>query len=430
MCEQDAAKQIDIGRFLKIDISRLFIIDMHHQVWLPFLMILAVVVNASVNINILPLSVLSYIVLAMVLLSFVVMSFLYFRQRAVSWFVLIAIAFELLLLTFTIINGNDVKSSFYQVCSVAFIVMACDYYKDRYHMVLGIFAIAFSICVYLNFLHIMTHPELWIVDDMKSNQGYLLGGNYNQIGSRLLCAVSLSVACIRYSKLWLINTIPVIGVSLVTLIIIGSMTSLTGIFLFLLFCLIPSRKLLKTGIISLIAVVILFQIFVCFQGNGIAQNPLAVYFVEDVLGKDITFTYRTYLWDAALKTFMASPLYGYGFVGSDWFYANMSSLAMGPHNFIWKILIYGGVILLALFTYICYLTFAKLPAVSERNILYIYAVASVMFLMMTMEAYPTELVFILLSLAFFAPKALSEQIVTPHIDIDLNRTEIVSNECS
>lgn len=393
-----------------INLSRLLRFNMHTISWLPCLMIFAVVVNVSADINVLELSLLSYLTLAIVLLSFAFMLFLYFRQGVASWFVLVAVAFELFLLTFTIISGNDVKSSFYQACSVAFIVMACDYYKDRYHMLLSAFAIAFSICVYLNFFHLMSHPDLWIIDDAKSIRGYLLGGNYNQMGARLLCAVGLSVACLHYSKWWLLNTIPVIVISIVTLVIVGSMTSLTGVIVFLLLCLIPSRQLLRIGIISLVGATIFFQVFVCFQGNGIGQSPLAVYFIEDVLGKDITFTNRTYLWDAASKVVMESPFFGYGYVNGDWYFSHMSSLAIGPHNYIWNVLINGGVILLALFTYICYLVYSKLPSIKERNILYIIALISVMFLMMTMESYPTELIFILLSLVYFAPYTKPEQI--------------------
>ena len=168
-------------------------------------------------------------------------------------------------------------------------------------------------------------------------------------------------------------------------------------------------------------VIIFFQVFVCFQGNVLAESPLAVFFIEDVLGKDITFTNRTYLWDAALRVFMKSPLFGYGFVDGDWYYSHLSSLAKGPHNYIWNVLINGGLILLSLFTYICLLVYAKLPTVSKRNILYLYLLISVLFLMMTMEVYPTEFLFILLSLAFFASNLLPGQFNHSLIPIEWNQ---------
>ena len=396
-----------LTQLLTIDVSHLFKMNLSKWIIVPLLMVLSVVVKVSVNITVVEMQMLSYMVLALSLLSFVVISVFYFRARTVSRYVAVVILFQLLMLTSTIINGTDIKGCLYQSCMVIFIAMASDYFKDRFHFLICAFALSFSFCAYWNFYHLITHPDLWMVGvgDWKSTQGYLLGDNYNGMGCRLICAVGTSVVCLRYSKWWILNAIPVTIVSIGALAIVQSMTSMTGILMFLLFCFVPSRKLLKTGIITLIATVIFFQIFVCFQGKGIENNSLAVWFVEDVLGKDITFTHRIYLWDAASKVFVDSPIFGYGLVGADWYYSNMSTFAKGPHNFIWGILINGGIILLALFTYICYMVFVKLPATNDRSVLLIYATAATMFLMMTMEVYPLPFIITLLSLAFFAPRS-------------------------
>ena len=393
-----------LTQLLTIDASHLLRMNLSKWNIVPFLMIFSVVINTSIDINIMGMQTLSYIALATALLSFVVMSVFYIKTRVISRYVGVIILFQLLLFTSTVINDTEIKGSLYQGCTIIFIAMVSDYFKDRFHFLICAFALSFSFCAYLNFLHLMTHPDLWIVDDLKATQGYILGGNYNGMGCRLLCAVGISVVCLRYSKWWILNVIPVTFVSIGALAIVKSMTSISGILLFLLFCFIPLRKLLKVSIMTLIASIIFFQIFVCFQGKGIEHNSLAVWFVEDVLGKDITFTNRTYMWDAASKVFANSPIYGYGFVGADWYYSHMSSFAKGPHNFIWGILIYGGIILLALFTYICYMVFIKLPATNERSILLIYAAAATMFMMMIMEVYPPPFIITLLTLAFYAPR--------------------------
>lgn len=387
--------------FWTINLDSILRIAPSQLVLLPCLMIFIVVINTAISINVLELHAISYMVLGMTLLSFVAMSFVYVRQGFMSSFTFIVITFQMLLLSSTIINGNDVKSSIYDACSITFIVMACDYYKNRYNLIVTAFAISFSVCVYLNFFHLITHPELWFIGEAKSLQGYLLGSNYNQMGCRLLCAVGTSIICLKYSRWWLLNIIPVTLISIITLTIVGSMTSMTGILLFLLFCLIPSKELLRTGILSLICVVIMFQIFVCFQGKGIEQNDLAIYLVKDILGKDITFTNRTYLWDAAAKTFLESPIYGFGSVDKDWYYSHMTSLAFGTHNYIWSILITGGIILLSLFSYICFVSFSKLFNTSDKYALFIYAMIAVLFLMMTMETYPSFFIFYLLSFGYF-----------------------------
>ena len=68
---------------------------------------------------------------------------------------------------------------------------------------------------------------------------------------------------------------------------------------------------------------ILFQILVCFNGKGIENNKFMVWFIEDVLGKDITFTNRTQLWDAALRVIVDSPIWGYGFPDKIWYLSKM-----------------------------------------------------------------------------------------------------------
>lgn len=393
-----------LERLMRIDVGRLLRPDFRKLTLLPFVMIVAVVVNESIYINALEMNVLSYAFQGLVLLSFALMSLFYFRQGTTSWFVFVVIVLHVLLLSFTILNGTEVKKAAYLGCSIIFLAMVCDYYKARFEMLVVSFAIAFSVCVYLNLLYLMAHPELWIVDDLKSNQGYLLGSNYNGMGCRLLCAVCTSFFCLKYSKWWWLNAIPVTLISIVTLALVRSMTSLTGILLFVVCSLFHSQKLLKMAIVSMMSFFLLFQVLVCFQGRGLEHNELAVYFIEEVLGKDITFTHRTYLWDAASRIVAESPIYGYGLVTRDWFNSHMSSIAMGPHNYIWAVLIQGGVTLLALFTYFCYMSFSRLMGTTDRYVLLFYAAAAVLFIMMTMEAFPSAFIFILLILAFFAPR--------------------------
>lgn len=394
-----------IGQLRKIDTidcSRLLAIDLDHFTWLPIFMVIAVVVNTSVFMDPLVFGYLSYLVLAMTLSSFLFMLFIYLRQGEVSKFVAFTTLMVLTMLSTTIINANDIKGAFYNGCSLLFIAMACDYFKNRFKLIIIAFAIAFSLCAYWNFLHVISHPELWIITEGKSANGYLLGGNYNQMGSRLICAICTSILCLKYSKWWIVNVIGVTIASILPLLIVGSMTSLTGIFLFLAFCLIPSKNLMKVSIAILIGSVILFQIFVCFQGKGLEGNPLAVYFIHDVLGKDLTFTYRTDMWEGTSKLFFESPIFGYGVVDTDWYNVHLSSLAKGPHNTIWGILINGGIILLAVFSHLNYLVFSKLPFSNDKYTLIIFAGMACLYLMMVMEVYPLLLIFSLMALAFYS----------------------------
>lgn len=379
------------------------IIDFKKITWLPCLIILVLTMRMCIALAEMEMPALSYGFLAIELLSFLLMSFLYFKDGIITKYLFFVILYQLLLLVFSILNGTNAKDSFYLGCGCILIVIMMEYYKERLSMILFAFSIAFSICIYMNFFHLITHPHLWLIDENKSLTGYLLGNNYNQIGCRLLCAVAINILCFRLKKFWIINTIPLIIVSVATVAIVRSMTSLTLITLFLVFCFLPSKKLQRTGIISLLVFYVFFQIFVCFNGKGLENNELAVYFIEDVLKKDITFTNRTELWDAAAHAFMQSPIIGYGFVDSDWYFSHMSSAAMGPHNFIYSVLINGGVVLLLVFIAIFILATKKAFTMNDRSTNVLLAATAVLLFMMTMEVYPLSFILLLLSLVYYRP---------------------------
>lgn len=65
------------------------------------------------------------------------------------------------------------------------------------------------------------------------------------------------------------------------------------------------------------------------------------------LGKDMTFSGRTYIWDEALKLIPNSPFWGYG-VTENTYYVIYKNTLMEAHNYILGLLLQGGLILLFL----------------------------------------------------------------------------------
>ena len=126
-----------------------------------------------------------------------------------------------------------------------------NYYRNRISFVLQCLAFAFSFCVYINFIHIVTHPMLWMIDEYKTADGYLLGGNYNQMGCRLLISLSTCLLCLRYSWLWIVNFVLQSVIVIASLFMVSSMTSLSMISLFLVFCLIPSTYCKEIALMTL-----------------------------------------------------------------------------------------------------------------------------------------------------------------------------------
>lgn len=377
-------------------------INFHEMTLIPFLMILINTVNFTMSLSALEMSTLSYAVLGGDIVSFIVVLALFVHNRQLTQYGLLYVLFFMLMLGVTIINSQDIRNCLYTAIYVWLTLFMFRYYRDRIKVIYCSFAIALSFCAYVNFVHLLMHPMLWLT--AKDKIGFLLGNNYNQMGCRLLIALVTNIICTRFSKLWTINTIILAAVSIASLAFVGSMTSLSMIILFLLFILIPSQKLRKLSIAGLFTIYVLFQTFVVFSGKGLENNELAVYFVVDVLHKDITFTHRTYMWDCALKTIVSSPIWGWGFVTLEWYKSHMTSFAAGPHNFILSILINGGVLLFSIFLSIAYKSYKAIsPYIKERMGQTVIFAAVCLFFMALMEMYPYPIMFYMLILLFYYP---------------------------
>lgn len=347
------------------------------------------------------LQLLSYIVLGMCLLSFALLSLLSLKKPVINYLDACVIIYLILLIGFTVINGTDIKRAFYHSVEMGLLILILNYWKQPEVMV-KTFSFVLSCSVYANLLIMIIFPD-WMFAAKDTFDSYLLGGNYNQIGSRLIFALALNSVCMRWSRWWKLNMVILSLASIITLALVGSMTSLSGILLYLVFCMIPSEKLQKVGSISFFIFYLLFQCFVVFSGEGLHNNSLAVYIIEDVLGKDITFTNRTRLWDAAGTKFAESPIIGYGWVDADWYTSEMDSFAIGPHNFIYSVLITGGVTLLTLLITAMTLTFKRISAKFDKHANMLLMGLFTLLFMMLMEVYPFFFLFTLLYVIYYYP---------------------------
>lgn len=133
----------------------------------------------------------------------------------------------------TVINNINVKTAIYQSFYVWQTLIIFNYYKIHTEKIIKFFAISLSFCVYANLAHLITHPTLWMVETGKESAGYLLGNNYNQMGCRLIIALGTNILCIKYNKIWRFNYIATTICAIVSLFMVGSMTSLSMIILLL-----------------------------------------------------------------------------------------------------------------------------------------------------------------------------------------------------
>ena len=354
----------------------------------------------------------SYGILALMLMCSVVALYFIVRQRTITRTDLIVIFFLTFIALSSFAHGTDGIHWVYVGFSVCLIRFTFNFYQHHLTPLIVGLTLGFSVSVFLQLYQLVTQPDLWMIADNKEVTVYILGGNYNQMGSRLLVAMVLNLLCTRISKLFYILLVPTVISCIAIPLMVGSMTAATSILLFLLMCLIPWPRLRRMGIVALLVFVALFQLLVCFNGKGIENSDLAVWFVEDVLGKDITFTNRTHMWDSALRIIVDSPLWGYGFPDKDWYLTHMSSFAIGPHNVMLAMLIYGGVVTFAIYLYILVRSILQAAGVRGYGADVLLSGIAIISLMQLMEVYSVPIIFALFLLAEYYPQ-LHSQLAPP-----------------
>ncbi len=334
------------------------------------------------------------------LLSFVVLLYFYVRQRKMTVFDFVAFTYVLFLLLTTLLSGTDVGGAIHRAIEVMTLIMIFNYFSDRFSLVIKTMALTFSMCIYMNSIIMLLLPD-WMTEAYNQFDSYLIGGNYNQMGGRILPGLVLDILCLRYGRRWWINMILYFVMSMWSLGIVGSMTSLASLIIFAILCMLKSPALRSVALGGYFAVYVLFQVFVVFSGGGLKDNPLAVYLIKDVMGKDMTFTNRTVLWDAAGRIFSESPLIGYGWVPGEWYVAHMTNVAIGPHNFIYSVLVNGGLVLFAI---LIFLVFVSLRNNNFKTSYYSWILVSGILtyaFMMLMEVYPFFFLFLLLTVTYY-----------------------------
>lgn len=351
-----------------------------------------------------------YLFLCLCLLSFFVMVCICLRRPRMSRFEGWVAVYYVLLLLITLINGTSVGNLIiYQSTEVLLLLMLFSYFRGSLALMIKVCAVLFSVMIYANFVSMVLFPD-WMFTAKDVFNNYLLGGNYNQMGVRMLCGLVTNILCVRFNKKWLLNVAALSVVSLVTLLLVTSMTALTCVCLFLLFCLVPSLWLRKVGLACVFIVFLFLQITLVFGGEGLANNEYASYFIEQVLGKNMSFTHRTELWAAAGHLFAESPLWGYGCVDIDWYLSHLSTVGKGPHNFLYGILLNGGIMLFTVFVAICVAVMRKVYATRWDGYCLVLIMGVEMRLFMgLMEEYPMFFMIYLLVLLYYYPDLCAEE---------------------
>ena len=270
-----------------------------------------------------------------------------------------------------------------------------------------IFSRILSLYIYINLFFMWKYQgAMWT--GLETGDRFLLAGNYNGFGPVFLLALTIEVLYMLYVKKYDWNFLLLIAVIFYSLYFVGSMTSLVGLSLLLVFIVISRYPFRRIVLLSFAGFYVIFQILAVFLLTDFSNNQYIRYFVEEVLGKDLSFTERTDVWGEVAKYIAARPIFGYGFRDVEWYNECFSVLT--AHNFIYKILLDGGLILLLL---LCATIWISVHSSNifrkERIVCFLHFAICTLFFMMIMEADSVFYVFVLFMFLFYSKSLLQDE---------------------
>lgn len=309
---------------------------------------------------------------------------------------------EYVLLLYAIFVGtvsflySEQKTSFiFQFINITTLLIIFKFFDFR--DILKCAVIILSSFAYLNFLLTLISPSAHFYIEGKAV--FLLGRNYNSMGPVLLAAVITNAFYFYVTYKLFFNLVLVSIVSFVTVVVMGSMTSAVGIGLTIFFIIFAKLKGSRLALKVYFVFVLLFNFILLYMQMEI-DNNYVVWFVEDVLGKDMTFTDRARVWLEAVDLISESLWVGYGIQPTEWFDYHFKVLS--AHNFILTMLLKGGVVLISIFVVILIVCVRNANKHVTSAITFLQLGCCSFLLMMTMESYSMMFVFYYLFLNYFS----------------------------
>lgn len=253
----------------------------------------------------------SLVIASFLLLTGALLAFSMKRPKAMFYLVVcdLALMSFAALILFSPLWSTDFGTSLRRGVALFMVVMVGIYFAARYSLeqLLNRLSIVFFIAMVLNYLWIFGLPRYGVT---ASGDDWLgITTNRNSLGKQAVLGALIMAFAIRSKRHRILASIGLVGsaglvlgtnskTSLVSLILLGG--------LLIVFSTFRARR-------QLFGAVIISEVTAGLFGLLVATANLA--FITDLLGRDITLTGRTVLWEDLLVPISERPLLGYGWDG-------------------------------------------------------------------------------------------------------------------
>lgn len=352
-----------------------------------------------------------YRVLAFIGIMFVTFSYIS-KKRFPKFFVWLVLLYNSWITFLTIQNNGDIEGAIFQLLLFTGFVAMIDIFSENVQEFIESLLFIFEMFVYLNFVTVLFFPHGFfhrVNDAYGITKEWFLGANNNFLFSLFPATlIALLYKNLGGSKF---RAYSLISIILATQLIRGSGTAKVGIVALILFDLVPLVKYILTPFKGLIVSFTLSFLIVITGKVEFLRG-----FVEGILGKDLTFTSRTFIWNNAISAIQEKPL-GYGMMRlSDIVYilGNFPGWiwkgATHAHNNFLQVLFQGGDIGFSIY----FLIILKGAMIcrkywNNRNARLLFYGLFIFTIMSITESLETQMMYLVIVLPFLLPNILLKE---------------------
>lgn len=328
---------------------------------------------------------------------------LYLKSGKVSKFMLLLLTYYFILFLSTLVNDGNLRRlimTMYPTISMCALIEIGMRKSPRNLLKSFIYLLGFFSIV--NFIMLIVSPDHYPIDM------YFMGLSNQMALAFIILSVCLILYSYNYKTIKKLTYLFLI-LNTITILIIWSGNNIIAWGLFLLSLLLLRIKEIKR-IINFRTVIIAFIIIyigiviIRIQNWGIFK-----YLIEDVLGKDVTLSFRTNIWDIVLSLIKEKPLIGHGIKDTvNLFYIYLVrqnrptvDSTFSGHNQLLQTMYEGGLASLFVIFMLLFISGKKLMKVDSKQMAGVITagIFSVLVIMMA-ESCGIDAVVILMSLAY------------------------------
>ena len=338
------------------------------------------------------------------LLSIFAVIVIYLCKKQISPIILTISIYEFVRFFSTFVNSGDYLKILIECASVITFSMLIEVALkwDALYFLRTIVFLLTLICI-INLITVLAFPDGLYSTTFERN--WLLGYDNSHITFILPLAIfyMLYAYCKKYG---LFRKFLYLAIIFSSIFITWSATSVVGISLFSLLCLLSEMNIrprwinLKTCIIF---AGVLFALLVILR----AEDSLS-YLIVDILGKNLTLTGRTFIWNKGFEAFLKNPILGCGVLDT----SSIRLLLGGAshcHNMFLNILFESGLLGMFCFVVILFMIFKPLKQAHDNQYRFLIYIAFLCyFVIFQAEAYNLMFFFSICTISYNLPIVISQ----------------------